>query len=102
MYASFQHDVSAVPAVEAMGYRNVMWGDDYPHLEGTYGHTQETLHDLFDDADADTVRTRHHRELRAALRRACTRRRLTRHGDAHRCSAVGVSRRRRGGAATPA
>ncbi len=56
VYTSFQHDVSAVPAVEAMGYQNVMWGDDYPHLEGTYGHTQETLHTLFDGANADTVR----------------------------------------------
>jgi predicted TIM-barrel fold metal-dependent hydrolase len=34
-----------------MGYNNVMWGSDYPHMEGTFGHTQETLHDLFDDAD---------------------------------------------------
>lgn len=55
VYASFQHDKSAVPAVTAMGYRNVMWGDDYPHLEGTYGHTQETLHGLFDGVD-DEVR----------------------------------------------
>ena len=39
-----------------MGYRNVMWGDDYPHLEGTYGHTQETLRKLFDGATADAVR----------------------------------------------
>jgi hypothetical protein len=28
-----------------------MWGSDYPHLEGTYGHTQETLHELFDGLD---------------------------------------------------
>ncbi len=55
VYTSFQHDVSAVPAVTAMGYRNVMWGDDYPHLEGTYGHTQKTLHDLFQDVP-DEVR----------------------------------------------
>jgi predicted TIM-barrel fold metal-dependent hydrolase len=48
VYASFQHDISAVQMVEATGYENVMWGDDYPHLEGTYGHTQETLHHLFD------------------------------------------------------
>jgi predicted TIM-barrel fold metal-dependent hydrolase len=62
VYTSFQHDSSAVPAYTAMGYRNIMWGDDYPHLEGTYGHTQETLHKLFDDAppearDDITVRT---------------------------------------------
>jgi hypothetical protein len=31
-----------------------MWGDDYPHLEGTYGHTQETLQGLFESVDADT------------------------------------------------
>jgi len=24
-----------------------MWGSDYPHLEGTYGHTQKTLQELF-------------------------------------------------------
>jgi predicted TIM-barrel fold metal-dependent hydrolase len=55
VYASFQHDETAVAAVTAMGYRNVMFGSDYPHLEGTYGHTQETLHGLFDGVDDDTV-----------------------------------------------
>ena len=57
MYASFQHDKSAVQVVEGTGYNNVMWGDDYPHLEGTYGHTQETLHELFDGVD-DEIRER--------------------------------------------
>lgn len=57
VYASFQHDRSAVEVVEATGYRNVMWGDDYPHLEGTYGHTQETLRGLFADVP-DDVRER--------------------------------------------
>ena len=52
VFASFQHDVSAVPAFAAMRYPNVLWGDDYPHLEGTFGHTQETLHTLFDGVDA--------------------------------------------------
>jgi predicted TIM-barrel fold metal-dependent hydrolase len=56
VYTSFQHDESAVPAYTAMGYHNIMWGDDYPHLEGTYGHTQETLHQLFDGAPADAQR----------------------------------------------
>jgi predicted TIM-barrel fold metal-dependent hydrolase len=51
VYASFQHDVSAVQIIEDTHYDNVMWGDDYPHLEGTYGHTQETLHQLFDAVD---------------------------------------------------
>jgi predicted TIM-barrel fold metal-dependent hydrolase len=51
VYASFQHDRSAVAACAAMGWQNVMWGSDYPHYEGTYGHTQKTLHELFDDVD---------------------------------------------------
>jgi predicted TIM-barrel fold metal-dependent hydrolase len=53
VYASFQHDESAPAALWAMGYRNVMWGSDYPHLEGTYGHTQKTLHELFDDVEPE-------------------------------------------------
>ena len=59
VYASFQHDESAPAAMTAMGYQNVMWGSDYPHLEGTYGHTQKTLHELFDELDpAESVRIR--------------------------------------------
>jgi hypothetical protein len=38
-----------------MGWRNVCWGSDYPHIEGTFGHTQETLHSLFADVDAETM-----------------------------------------------
>ena len=53
VYASFQHDASAVAANWAMGWRNVLWGSDYPHFEGTFGHTQKTLHELFDDVDAE-------------------------------------------------
>jgi predicted TIM-barrel fold metal-dependent hydrolase len=49
VYASFQHDRSAIPTMTAMGYDNILWGSDYPHLEGTFGHTQKTLHELFDD-----------------------------------------------------
>ena len=51
VYASFQHDRPAVAAATAMGWRNVCWGSDYPHLEGTFGHTQETLHALFDGVE---------------------------------------------------
>lgn len=55
VYTSFQHDKSAVTAFTAMGYKNVMWGSDYPHIEGTFGHTQDTLHQLFDGADEATL-----------------------------------------------
>jgi predicted TIM-barrel fold metal-dependent hydrolase len=52
VYASFQHDRSAVQAMIAMGWRNVCWGSDYPHIEGTFGHSQKTLHELFGDLGA--------------------------------------------------
>jgi predicted TIM-barrel fold metal-dependent hydrolase len=54
VYASFQHDSSAIAAMTAMGFNNVLWGSDYPHMEGTFGHTQQTLHQLFDGADPKT------------------------------------------------
>ena len=51
VYASFQHDASGPAANWAMGWKNICWGSDYPHFEGTFGHTQKTLHELFDDVD---------------------------------------------------
>ncbi|WP_262058787.1 amidohydrolase family protein [Streptomyces sp. STR69] len=54
VYASFQHDETAVAAFESMGYRNVMFGSDYPHMEGTFGHTQDTLTSLFDGVPDET------------------------------------------------
>jgi predicted TIM-barrel fold metal-dependent hydrolase len=53
VYSSFQHDKSAVNAYTGMGYKNVLWGMDYPHIEGTFGHTQDILHQLFDGVDED-------------------------------------------------
>jgi predicted TIM-barrel fold metal-dependent hydrolase len=64
VYASFQHDESAPAALSAMGYQNVLWGSDYPHLEGTFGHTQETLRELFDGVE-QSVR---HRITQGAFR----------------------------------
>jgi predicted TIM-barrel fold metal-dependent hydrolase len=56
VYASFQHDESGPASLWAHGYHNVMWGSDYPHLEGTYGHTQKTLHELFEGLDDEVSR----------------------------------------------
>jgi predicted TIM-barrel fold metal-dependent hydrolase len=55
VYASFQHDRTALATVRNLGFRNVMWGSDYPHAEGTFPKTQEVLHELFEDADAGLV-----------------------------------------------
>ncbi|HVU71386.1 MAG TPA: amidohydrolase family protein [Mycobacteriales bacterium] len=56
VYASFQHDATAVAAVMSMGYDKVMWGSDYPHMEGTFGHSQDTLHEIFDGVPDDVRR----------------------------------------------
>ena len=54
VYASFQHDYrSSTTALTAQGYKNGMFGSDYPHWEGTFGHTQKTLHELCDDLPAE-------------------------------------------------
>jgi predicted TIM-barrel fold metal-dependent hydrolase len=49
VYASFQHDRSAPQTLAGMGYENVCWGSDYPYLEGTFGRTRKTLHELIAD-----------------------------------------------------
>lgn len=57
VYSSFQHDRSALPVMQSTGYNKVMWGCDYPHLEGTFPNTQKILHELFDEVPTD-VRNR--------------------------------------------
>ena len=53
VYASFQHDETAVPAFTGMGFHNILFGTDYPHIEGTYPHTQKVLHEMLDGVDDD-------------------------------------------------
>ena len=53
VYASFQHDETAVPAFTGMGFRNILFGTDYPHIEGTYPHTQKVLAEVFDGVPDD-------------------------------------------------
>jgi predicted TIM-barrel fold metal-dependent hydrolase len=55
VYCTFQHDETAIQTFVSTGYTNVMWGSDYPHLEGTFGHTQEVLHHLFDGEDPSVL-----------------------------------------------
>jgi predicted TIM-barrel fold metal-dependent hydrolase len=54
VYASFQHDETAVAAMQYMGYRNAMFGTDYPHIEGTYPHTQKVLSEVLTGASEET------------------------------------------------
>jgi len=49
IWSSFQHDRACILAAEAglPGGRNVMWGSDYPHAEGTFPLSREITKDLF-------------------------------------------------------
>ena len=50
VWASFQHDRSCIVAAAAKlpGARNVMWGSDYPHAEGTFPISRRLVDDLFE------------------------------------------------------
>lgn len=49
VWASFQHDRSCIVAADKglAGARNVMWGSDYPHAEGTFPISRRVVDDLF-------------------------------------------------------
>jgi predicted TIM-barrel fold metal-dependent hydrolase len=50
IWASFQHDRSCIVAANAglAGARNVMWGSDYPHAEGTFPVSRRIIDELFE------------------------------------------------------
>jgi len=49
VWASFQHDRACILAANAAlpGAKNVMWGSDYPHAEGTFPVSRKIVDDLF-------------------------------------------------------
>ncbi|GMU77250.1 MAG: hypothetical protein AMXMBFR46_00510 [Acidimicrobiia bacterium] len=49
--ASFLSNWEAELAVEHDLVANTMWGDDYPHAEGTWPHTREAMQHTFHDVD---------------------------------------------------
>ena len=58
VHATFQDDPSATANLARTGISPLMWGSDYPHEEGTYPHSRETVNRLFShlsEADARAV-----------------------------------------------
>lgn len=53
VWASFQHDRACITAAaaELPGAKNVMWGSDYPHAEGTFPISRPIQEQLFEDLD---------------------------------------------------
>lgn len=42
-HASFQDDPIGIESRRWMGVDSILWGNDYPHLEGTWPHSEEVL-----------------------------------------------------------
>ncbi|HWE71383.1 MAG TPA: amidohydrolase family protein [Acidimicrobiales bacterium] len=51
VHVSFQHDRAALQTLDITGLDAIMWGSDYPHLEGTWPHSREVLDDLLATVD---------------------------------------------------
>lgn len=46
-HVSFQDDPTAVAARHITGLSTIIWGNDYPHAEGTFRHSQRLIADQF-------------------------------------------------------
>lgn len=51
VWASFQHDRACIAARNLPGGRNIMWGSDYPHAEGTFPISRPLTEMLFEGMD---------------------------------------------------
>ncbi len=51
LHVTFQHDKAILLTLEVTGTKSILWGSDYPHLEGTWPNTRVTLDDIFDGVD---------------------------------------------------
>jgi predicted TIM-barrel fold metal-dependent hydrolase len=51
IHCSFQFDRAGIIARKVLGHQTLIWGADYPHLEGTFPKSKEVLGSLFDGID---------------------------------------------------
>lgn len=52
---TFQRDPVGIANVERTGVRTLMWGSDYPHPEGTWPNSRESLAEQFEGVPADVA-----------------------------------------------
>jgi predicted TIM-barrel fold metal-dependent hydrolase len=58
MFATFQTDAVGLRLLDQIGADRVMWAQDYPHSEGTFGYTASAIADVLaatDDAGARLI-----------------------------------------------
>jgi predicted TIM-barrel fold metal-dependent hydrolase len=56
VHVSFQHDRAVLYTIEITGTDALLWGSDYPHLEGTWPNTKSEIEKIFDGVDDVSVR----------------------------------------------
>ena len=55
-YTTFQHERILADMVHLVGEENVMWGNDYPHPDGVWPHSQESIQADLGRLDVKVVR----------------------------------------------
>ena len=58
MFATFQTDTIGLKLLDHLGADRVMWAQDYPHSEGTFGYTANAFQEILDltsEADARKI-----------------------------------------------
>jgi predicted TIM-barrel fold metal-dependent hydrolase len=53
VHVTFQHDRAALFTTHITGLEALIWGSDYPHLEGTFPNTRKAIEDVFDGVPDD-------------------------------------------------
>lgn len=56
VHVSFQHDRAALATAHITGLDALLWGSDYPHLEGTWPNTKAEIEKIFEGVDDDNIR----------------------------------------------
>jgi predicted TIM-barrel fold metal-dependent hydrolase len=56
MYATFQTDPAGLRLLDLIGADRVMWAQDYPHGEGTFGYTADAIEDVIKATTAPQAR----------------------------------------------
>ena len=56
LYATFQTDAVGLAQLDLIGADRIMWAQDYPHGEGTFGYTADALAQVVDAAGEEGAR----------------------------------------------
>jgi predicted TIM-barrel fold metal-dependent hydrolase len=55
-YATFIHDPVGLRLLDIVGADRVMWSSDYPHVEGNFGYTRDTMQAVRDATTPEETR----------------------------------------------